>query len=97
MIQVVVRQEAETDLQSAFDWYEARRVGLGLAFREAVDRTIARIAESPRAFPVRYRDLRRALVRRFPYAVYYRAYDDVVAITAVVHGSRHERMWKSRA
>ena len=52
MIQVVVRQEAETDLQSAFDWYEAQRVGLGLAFREAVNRTIARIVESPRAFPV---------------------------------------------
>jgi plasmid stabilization system protein ParE len=51
VIQVVVRQEAETDLQSAFDWYEARRAGLGLAFREAVNRTIARVAESPRAFP----------------------------------------------
>jgi toxin ParE1/3/4 len=97
VIQVVVRQEAETDLQSAFDWYEAQRAALGLAFREAVNRTIARIAESPRAFPVQYRDLRRALVERFPYAVYCRAYDDVVAIAAVVHGSRHERVWKSRA
>jgi plasmid stabilization system protein ParE len=94
---VVVRPEAETDLQSAFDWYEQRRVGLGMAFREAVNGTIARIAESPRAYPVRYRELRRALVQRFPYAVYYRPNDDVIVVVAVVHGSRHERVWKSRA
>ena len=63
---VVVRPLAERDLEDAEDWYESRRKGLGIEFREAIGTAFARMAESPLAHPAVCRDLRRAIVARFP-------------------------------
>jgi plasmid stabilization system protein ParE len=72
----------------AEDWYEALRPGLGHEFREAVDATIARIAANPLAYPDRYHGARRALVRRFPYVLWYRTLPDLIVVLACVHGKR---------
>ena len=89
--------EAEAEALDTFNWYEHRRPGLGVAFRSCLDAAILRVAENPHAFQLQYRDLRRVLVDRFPYAVYDRAYADVVLVVAVVHGRRHPRVWQRRA
>ena len=68
------------------DCYEAQRPGLGHEFRDAVDVAIARIAENPLAYADRYHGARRALVRRFPYVLWYRALADRVILLACVHG-----------
>ena len=78
------------------DWYEGQRPGLGHEFREAVDIAITRIAENPFAYPDRYRGARRALVRHFPYALWYRALADFVIILACVHGKRDPRAIRAR-
>jgi plasmid stabilization system protein ParE len=44
-----------------------------------------------------YRDVRRALVRRFPYAIYYRVEPERIAVIAIHHGKRDPRHWQSRA
>ena len=93
---VIFASEAEADALEAFTWYEGQREGLGVQFRDAVDSAVARIAEAPLAYAVQYRDLRRVLVRRFPYALYYRVYPSVVVVVAVVHGRRHPRVWRRR-
>ena len=85
---VLIRRAAELDLMRAEDWYEAQRPGLGHEFRDAVDAAIARIAENPLACPDRYLGARRALVRRFPYVLWYRALPDRVILLACVHGKR---------
>ena len=84
------------DALDAFAWYEERQEGLGIEFREALDVAIARIARVPLAFPIQYRDLRRALVVRFPYAVFFRLVDETVVIVAIVHGRMDSRRWRSR-
>ena len=61
-----LRPSAEADLDDAFVYYEMRRLGLGLEFLTAVEATMARIRRAPRSFPIVYKDVRRALVRRFP-------------------------------
>jgi toxin ParE1/3/4 len=96
VIPVVFAAEAETDVLDAFAWYEERREGLGALFRSAVDDAVTRIAEAPLSPAVLYRDLRHVLVRRFPYAVYYRVYPSTVVVVAVVHGRRHPRVWRRR-
>src|SRR4051812_21178535 len=93
---VVFAEEARADALEAFSWYDERRKGLGLVFRAALDVAVARISREPESFPIQYRDLRRVLVERFPYAVFYRVYADTVLVVAVVHGRRHPRVWKSR-
>lgn len=69
MATVLFSEEAQADALDAFSWYEGQRLGLGGQFRDALDVAVERIAEAPLSYAIQYRDLRRALVRRFPYAI----------------------------
>jgi plasmid stabilization system protein ParE len=87
---------ADRDVEAAFDWYEHQRLGLGAAFLDELRATYDRIA----AGPLKYQDLRsgirRALLRRFPYAVYFAVEVDVIVVVAVLHASRDPAEWQRR-
>lgn len=91
-----VEPEAEADLDVAFTWYEGQRPGLGSEFLAEVAYTFAQVEESPERYPIIRGMTRRALVRRFPYAVFYVLEPDLVAVTAVMHGRRDPRRWEER-
>jgi plasmid stabilization system protein ParE len=55
------------------------------------------IQRNPELRAVIYRNVRRSLLRRFPYAVYYRIEPDRVAVVAIHHTKRDPRRWQSRA
>lgn len=93
---VFIRRAAELDLERAEDWYDGQRPGLGREFRDAVDAVIARIAANPLAYPDRYRGARRALLRRFPYVLWYRVSATLVIVLACVHGKRDPRVMRAR-
>jgi toxin ParE1/3/4 len=93
---VLLRRAAELDLVAIEDWYETQRQGLGAEFREAVDDMIARIAENPRVYPELYRESRRAVLRRFPYVLWYRLSGNTVVVLACVHGKRDPRSIRAR-
>ena len=67
MMPVVVRELAERDMEEAFDWYEGQRPGLGVQFTTAIDRHLSRISGNPEVCQVVLGEVRRAVVRRFPY------------------------------
>ena len=94
---LVVISAAETDVTTAYDWYEDQSPGLGAEFLRAVDAVFAAAQRTPTLFPVVRGRTRRALVRRFPYGVFFTAADDEVVVLAVVHSRRHPRVWQSRA
>ena len=86
---VVYRQEASEDIADAFRWYEAQSVGLGREFERAVHAVAILIETFPAAFPVVFRDLRRAVTVRFPYLIYYRQWDpETLEIVACLHTGR---------
>ena len=89
--------EAFADVAEAFSWYQAQRVGLGWEFVAELENTVALLQRVPEVGPVVHRSLRRALLRRFPYAVYYGLDPDKVYIRAVLHMRRHPRRWQARA
>ena len=92
---VVLRPEAEGEALSVRQWYEARRPGLGRAFGETLEQVILRVAANPFAFPKVHNDTRRAVLPRFPYAVYFRDAGEVIVVLAV-HGRQHPRRWQLR-
>lgn len=94
---LVVTASAETDLATAFDWYEDQSPGLGAEFLRAVDAVFAAAQRTPALFPVVRGRTRRALLRRFPYGAFFTATDHEVVVLAVVHSRRHPRVWQSRA
>jgi len=68
---VVIRPNAEADLQEAQAWYESRRVGLGEELLDEIRRAVRLLESDPERRPLYYRDFRRLLTRRFPYKLFY--------------------------
>jgi plasmid stabilization system protein ParE len=95
-MQIVVRPAAAADIDEAFLWYEGQRPGLGHEFLVAAQRLIDAVAQHPLRYPVIRRNTRRALLRRFPYALYFRVYGEVVVVVACMHGRRNPRRWQVR-
>lgn len=93
---VRLREEAGRDLDAAATWYEEQRTGLGHDFLDEVLTTFRSIADRPMAHPSVGRDTRRALVRRFPFAVYFHIEEREIAIIGVLHGSRDPQRWQDR-
>ncbi len=69
---VVFLSDAYLDILNAKEYYEGQAKGLGIRFGSEVDATISRIAINPQAFSTRYRELRAAKLRHFPYLIYYK-------------------------
>ena len=97
-VRVDLHAEALDELEDAAAWYEARGVGLGLEFTAEIERVIAAIGERPLAFPqwVPEDPVRRALARRFPYAVFFDVEPDRAVVMAIAHTSRRPGYWGHR-
>lgn len=85
------------ELTEIRDYYNGKVPGLGDAFIDEFEREVLRIAAMPERWMLVRRDIRRALMRRFPYAILYRvSKDDAVRITVVKHERRHPAYAASR-
>jgi plasmid stabilization system protein ParE len=93
---LVILPSAERDIEEAYTWYEGRAPGLGEDYLRRVDNCLLSIRTTPEAFRLVKKDFRRALLRRFPYAIYYKLVDDCVTIHAVLHNSQEPGKWRSR-
>ena len=94
--EVIVNPSAGADVREAAFWYETKREGLGAEFVLELDALYDRIAQHPLQFPEIGEGARRALLRRFPYAVYF-VTDDAPVVLAVLHQHRTPRTWRERA
>jgi toxin ParE1/3/4 len=95
-IKLVIAPEAADDIQQAYSWYERQRTGLGEGFLTCVDACLATIRRSPELHAPVHENYRRALIRRFPYMIFYEYIEDVVTVFCVFHTSRDPHKWKAR-
>jgi plasmid stabilization system protein ParE len=96
---IIVRPEAEADITNGALWYESRESGLGLELISEVHLAIARALRNPESFTCVRRNprVRRVLIRRFPYRIFFIVRPDAIVVFAVLHAARHDRVWKHRA
>lgn len=87
---------AETELNEAIQYYEEIEPGLGYDFAVEVYAAVQRAVAYPRAWPVLEGDIRRALVKRFPYGVLYSEADGELLVVAVMNLHREPGYWKDR-
>ena len=95
-MKVRLTPEAEADIDEAIAWYDGRGQGLGDEFLRCVDARIALMERFPKAFPFVHRNIRRVLVRRFPYYLVYEIEDSEIVIYGAYHCARDPRSWKRR-
>lgn len=81
--------EAEQDVSDIYDWYESQRDGLGEVFLAYLGGLTKQLSIYPERWRVIYNGTRKAILRRFPYSVYYRLGSDrTILIVAVLHDRR---------
>jgi plasmid stabilization system protein ParE len=69
---------------------------LGLEFLRCLEATVVSIQRNPLMYPAVFAEYRRALVRRFPYAVFYEVEAERIVIYAVFHCSQDPDKWRAR-
>ena len=92
-----MRAEAQDEFDEAFDYYEGQQPGLGVDFAAKVQEVFNRIGTNPQLHAVVFADVRKAVVARFPYCVFYRAEPIRVQVLAVFHNRRDPSIWQGRA
>lgn len=93
---VILRDEAEADIQVARDQLEAVRVGLGSQILSRVREVLARIEKMPELHGKVWDDVRAARLKQFRYIVYFIVLADRIEALAVLHGARDSSAWQSR-
>jgi len=82
---IILIPEAFSDVTNAYSWYEQQKSGLGEEFLACLEAAYSRIAENPLRYPRRFDDVRRILLKRFPYAVYFEHDNNTIWIHYVFH------------
>jgi plasmid stabilization system protein ParE len=86
----------EADVEAAFDWFEGEEPGLGFEFLEELRAAYHRILDHPFGYQDLRSGIRRALTRRFPYAVYFSVEGETIVIVAVLSTARDPAEWQRR-
>ncbi|YAF96981.1 MAG: type II toxin-antitoxin system RelE/ParE family toxin [Nodularia sp. CChRGM 3473] len=93
---LVFRPEVLEELDDAYTWYENQQAGLGDEFLDCVDEILKKICQMPESYAVVSNDVHRAILQRFPYAIYYRIVSSRIIVIAIFHGRRDPKIWQTR-
>ena len=95
-MRLIYPPDAEAELIDAAQFYEGRVSGLGVEFLDAVESAVVVILHAPERSRVVEADIRRYMMPRFPYAVYYRIQTDDLRVLAIKHHRQHPDYWRGR-
>jgi len=93
---LVLLPEARQDISDAYLWYQEQSIGLGMEFIRCLDAAILTVARHPLAYPIVHETYRRALVRRFPYAIFFEINAERIVVYAIFHCSQNPQKWHHR-
>lgn len=93
MTTLVFRAAAIDDVREALDWYRSQSAIARDGLADELEALLTTVESAPLAYPALYRDVRRALTQRFPYAVYLITEGERVIVLRVLHQRRSPRIW----
>jgi hypothetical protein len=94
--ELIFAPEVDQDLAEAYLWYESQRAGLGAEFLTCAEACIEAIRRTPELQAIVHANYRRALVRRFPYAVFYEHTPGILTVYGVFHTASAPDKWRQR-
>ena len=87
---------AEFDIEDAKDWHNIQEENLGNEFIIEIEKSISQMLNNPNQFPKINKGIRKVVIKRFPYSIFYRVISDTIELYAVLHNSRNPILWKHR-
>lgn len=88
--------DADAEVTEAARYYEMQVEDLGVSFLDELDAALERIETHPRAASLVGREVRRAVLERVPYSVFYVIEPDRIRVIAVAHQKRRPNYWRTR-
>jgi toxin ParE1/3/4 len=92
----IISPFAELDLDTIHDWYSLHNETAFKKFDHAFEVELKSILSNPHQFQIIHKTIRRAILKKFPYSIFYRIIDDKVIILSVIHHKRNPKVWKKR-
>lgn len=89
-------EDFDEDLSQITWWYSLQREGLEKEFLQSFQQTILTIQQNPFICQIEYRQVRRSVLKRFPYKIYYKIYDTRVRLYGIFHSKRGSGIIKKR-
>lgn len=94
---VIIHSEAIKELDGAISYYEDQKVGLGLDFLAEVEQALGKIQQNPNLGAVyKVTELRRYIIQRFPFLIFYVELEEFIWVVAIAHGKRRPDYWRQR-
>jgi len=93
---IIYTEKAGDDVAESYNWYESCEPGLGEDFLRCVEACVLTIQRHPQLYPVAVDEFRRALVRRFPYEIFYEPTADGIIIFSIFYCSQNPQKWRER-
>ena len=90
---LVFRRPFKVDLVAGFDWYEEQRPGFGEYFLSAVQSTLKSVELHSEIFVSVHGEVRRAIVSRFPFAIFYLVEPKRIVVLRLLHTARDPHLW----
>jgi toxin ParE1/3/4 len=95
-LRAILTIPARRDIETAAEWYENQREGPGLEVTDRVLEAIEAIERNPFGHAKVIDDARRALLKQFPYGLWFKIENDAIVI-ACLHHKRDIRLACERA
>jgi len=96
MYKIDISDDAEKDISTSTEYYEEQQKGLGKRFFNAVLKAFGLIQKNPKAYPLTDNNLRKHVMKKFPFVILYFVGEVVVQIIAVFHTSRNPEIIEKR-
>ena len=93
---LIINPFAQLEIREAKNWYNLQKENLGDEFLYEIKNTIQRIQTKPFQFPLERREIRKAVLNKFPYSIFFFISESIINVFAVFHASRNPMLWKSR-
>ena len=93
---IVVSDEAEIDFDKSYEYYFEDSPKVANAFFKKINVSFEDIKQNPFAFPVAYKNVRKYVVKKFPFVIYYQIVNSSIKVIAIFHTSRNPQIWNER-
>ena len=93
---IELSDEAEVDFDKSYEFYNEDSSKVADTFFKRIDSELENIKQNPDSFPIAYKDVKKYVVKKFPFVIYYRIVETVIQVIAIFHTSRNPEIWNER-
>jgi len=93
---IEISDNAEIDFNKSYQYYFEDSLKVADAFFRRIDSSLGRIKHNPFSFPTAHKNIRKYVIKKFPFVIYYQVEDSIIKVIAIFHTSRNPEIWNER-